>query len=351
MTSWPWAREFAPETTYLNTASMGLPPARTTAALSESLERWRLGRAQAADYDAVVEECRRAYATLLGVDARTVAIGSQASAMAGLVAASLPGSARVLVAAGDFTSVTFPFFAQAPRGIDVREVPLDRLADAVEPGVALVAVSAVQSADGALLDLDRLRRACRAVGAEILLDLTQAAGWWRGDVTDVAYTVCSGYKWLLAPRGTGYLTVRADLTDAVVPHQAGWFAGEDRWSSIYGAPLRLAADARRFDVSPAWHSWVGAAASLEVLAEIGPAARHSHATGLAARFCAGLGVAHDGSAIVSVTVDDDGVAALAAADVVVAARAGRTRFSFYVNNTEADVDRALDVLDGHVLPD
>jgi len=32
-------------------------------------------------------------------------------------------------------------------------------------------------------------------------------------------------------------------------------AGDDPWSSIYGGPLRLASDARRFDVSPAGHAW------------------------------------------------------------------------------------------------
>ena len=33
---------------------------------------------------------------------------------------------------------------------------------------------------------------------------------------------------------------------------AGWYAGQHPWESIYGTPLRLAEDARRFDVSPAW---------------------------------------------------------------------------------------------------
>ena len=67
-----------------------------------------------------------------------------------------------------------------------------------------------------------------------------------------------GYKWLLSPRGTAYFTVRPEHMDEVVPHTAGWYAGHLPWESIYGTPLRLADDARRFDVSPAWHCWVGA---------------------------------------------------------------------------------------------
>ena len=75
-----------------------------------------------------------------------VAQGASASMFIGLVAASLPDGARVLVADGDFTSVLFPFAAQSGRGVTVESVPLDRLiADALDARHNLVAVSAVQS--------------------------------------------------------------------------------------------------------------------------------------------------------------------------------------------------------------
>jgi hypothetical protein len=45
-----------------------------------------------------------------------------------------------------------------------------------------------------------------------------------------------------------------------VPLAAGWYAGPDPWTTVYGLPLRLAADARALDVSPAWLGHVGAAA-------------------------------------------------------------------------------------------
>ena len=50
------------------------------------------------------------------------------------------------------------------------------------------------------------------------------------------------------------------------PAGAGWYAGQDVWASVYGPAMRLADDARRFDVSPAWLSWVGAAPVLEAFA-------------------------------------------------------------------------------------
>jgi selenocysteine lyase/cysteine desulfurase len=54
----------------------------------------------------------------------------------------------------------------------------------------LVAVSAVQSADGSRF----------------------------------AYVVCSAYKWLLSPRGTAFPAVRPDAGERLTPHTARWYA-------------------------------------------------------------------------------------------------------------------------------
>ncbi len=345
------AGEFAAETTYLDTATYGLPPRRSFEALQAALGEWRAGRARAAAYDDDVARGRAAFARLVGVDPSLVAIGTTASSLVGLVAASLPAGAQVLTATGDFTSVLFPFHVQAgrpDRRITVREAPLDRLAEAVDEHTTVVAVSAVQSADGRLADLDDIVAACAGTGTRVLLDLTQAAGWLPVDAGRVAYTVTAGYKWLLAPRGTAYLTVQRELLDDLVPVSAGWYAGADRWSSIYGGPLRLADDARRFDLSPAWLSWVGAAPSLDLLEAVGSRTRHAHALELANRFCAGAGLPPTASAIVSVDADAEAPGRMVAATVAGSVRAGRLRLSFHVCNTTADVDRALEALAGHV---
>jgi selenocysteine lyase/cysteine desulfurase len=342
--------EFDADVIYLNTATLGLPPRRSWDALQAALAEWRAGAAKATDYDAPLARARRTYGALVGVDPQLVAVGSQVSVFAGLIAASLPNGAEVLTATGDFTSILFPFHVQAARGIAVKEVPLERLPDAVTKDTSLVSVAAVQSADGRVADLDALRRACAATGTRVLLDTTQAIGWLPIDADQFDYTVCGGYKWLLAPRGTAYLTVRRDLLDDVVPHTAGWYAGADPWSSIYGTPLRLATDARRFDVSPAWHSWVGAAPALDLLSEIGTAALHAHSLGLANRFRAGVGLPAGDSAIVSSIGDQEVPDLMRAANIVGVARAGRLRLSFHLSTSEQDVDRAIDALSGHLHP-
>ena len=79
--------EFAPEVTYLNTATLGLPPRRGLAAVSAALDEWHAGTADPATYDQPLEAARRDYAALVGVAPTSVAVGSQVSVFAGLVAA------------------------------------------------------------------------------------------------------------------------------------------------------------------------------------------------------------------------------------------------------------------------
>ena len=345
---WPWAEHFAPDGPYFATATSGLPPRRTVEAMDAVLEDWRRGLLDATAFDPVIAKARDLYAALTGVHPATVAIGHQVSPLVGLVAASVPDGSEILTAAGEFTSVTFPFAAQTERGIAVTEVPLDGLADAVHAGLDLVVVSAVQSSDGRLADLDAIATAADEHGVDVLVDLTQAAGWLPVDAGRFAYTVCGAYKWLLSPRGTAFLTVREDRLPAITPGQAGWYAGRRPWESIYGLPLRLADDARRLDVSPAWFSWVGTHASMRFLTDVGVDVLHRHALEAQTAFARAAGLEPVPSAIVSLDADDSVPWLLADAGATASVRAGRLRLSFHVNNTVAEAEELGRLLRGHV---
>jgi selenocysteine lyase/cysteine desulfurase len=336
---------FSPETTYLNTATYGLPPRTAFEAYAAAADDWRHGRTGFDGWDRSVGAARAAFARLAGMDTGDVAVGAAVSAFAGLVAAALPSGARVVCAEGDFTSVLFPFLAQERRGVGVEVVPLDRIAEALDAHHDLVAVSAVQSADGRIADLDALAAAAAHHGVRTFVDTTQAMGWLPVDCARFDYTACAGYKWLLSPRGTAYFTVRPERREELVPHAAGWYAGEDVPSSYYGAPLRLARDARRFDLSPAWLNWVGAAPALALLEHVGIDKIYAHDVRLAGRLRDGLGVEPYDSAIVSFAgAAPDAAERLRAAGVMAAGRGGALRFSCHLYTTERDVDRALEVL-------
>ncbi|MEU3982648.1 aminotransferase class V-fold PLP-dependent enzyme [Streptomyces sp. NPDC026672] len=340
--------EFAPRSTYLNTASNGLLPARTVTALHEAALMRAEGRPLRPLHEDV-ESCRAAYARLTGVPATRVAAGASVAAHTGVIAASLPAGAEVLTAEDDFTSVLNPFHVRGD--LKVRAVPLERIAESVRPGTALVAVSAVQSADGRLADLPTLREAAHEHGARTYVDFSQAAGWLPVDADAYDFTATVSFKWLFGPHGAAFLTVPEDL-GGLVPVLAGWVAGEAPWDSCYGPVAELAHSARRFDLTHALFTYAGLRRSLELIGELGVSALHAHAVGLADRFRAGLaGLGHEpvpapGSAIVSVPGLGSRQPGLSAAGIEVSDRAGHLRAAFHLYNTTADVDRLLDALSG-----
>jgi selenocysteine lyase/cysteine desulfurase len=328
---------------HLDAATSGVPPLAAAAAMRAAVDAWAEGRIDGPSYDDSVERSRQAFARLVGTEPRDVAQGSQVSVFAGLIAASLASGARVLAAEGDFTSILFPFHAQQARGIHVREVALDALVDAIDARTDLVAVSAVQSANGRLVDLEALAAAADHHGASVLLDATQACGWLPVDATRFAYVVAGAYKWLCSPRGTALMAIRPDALDRLTPHAAGWYAAADPWAACYGGPLRLPRTARRLDVSPAWACWAGTAPALELLADLGVEAIRAHDLALAQRLRDGLGLEPYPSAIV--VVDHPGAEdALNHAGVRASTRAGRVRLSCHLPATATDVDLATTAL-------
>ena len=174
--------------------------------------------------------------------------------------------------------------------------------------------------------------------------------WLPVDAGRFDVLVCAAYKWLLSPRGTAFLTVRPERLADLTPAAAGWYAGHDVWDSIYGGPLRLADDARRLDVSPAWLAWVGAAPALRTILEVGVDAIHRHDLGLSDRFCDAMDLPRAGSAIVSVATTDAQAEVLHAAGIRASVRAGRLRICFHLYNDEADVDAAVAALRGGARP-
>jgi selenocysteine lyase/cysteine desulfurase len=263
------------------------------------------------------------------------------SELVGSVVTALPAGSRVVVPDVEFTSALFPLLVQ--ERLDVRTVPPAQLAEAVSEGVDAAVFSAVQMSSGQVADLEAILAAAASVNALTICDATQAVGWLPLDAARLYALVCGAYKWLMSPRGSAFLTVSERLLDQVVPHSAGWFAGEDVHASYFGPPLRLAHDARRLDVSPAWFSWVGTLPALEAVEQIGVETIHEHDVRLANRFRAGLGLQPSDSAIVSVDVPD-AAQRLERSGIIAALRGGRLRTSWHVYNDDSDVDQVVDAL-------
>ena len=335
---------------YLDSATYGLPPKATTRALRAALDGWRDGSARwIEDWDLEGEACRRLLAGMIGAGERDVSLQPAVSVASALVATAVPDGGEVLLAEGDFTSVTYPFVAAAETGrIRWRAVPFEHLAESMTHETSMVAVSVVQSADGRLADLSALRSACDTNDVRLYVDASQALGMLPLDVHSprIDYLSAVGYKWLCCPRGTAWLYVHPDLHHEPWPVAASWRGGDDPYGRFYGTDLGLAIDAARFDVSLAWHAWVGARHSLETLLSIDEETRFRLGHDAACAFAEGLDLPEPATNIVTLKVrgGDEALRVLETEGIRVAGRAGKVRVAFHLYNTVDEAERAASVL-------
>jgi selenocysteine lyase/cysteine desulfurase len=335
--------EFREPRGYLAVASIGLPPDSAVAAMRADLAAWEAADRDPQGYDPVIARTRDSFASLVGVPASRVAIGSQTSVLAALVAAAAPEGAEVLVPDGDFSSIEFPFL-QRP-GIRVRVVPLEALADEVSDDTWLVVFSLVQSATGIVADVDGILEAAARHDTYTFCDLTQAAGVLPVDASRFDVTVCHTYKWLCSPRGVAFLTLSERFDPLLTPLQAGWYAGDDVWTSTYGPAMHLATDARRFDVSPAWQAWIGAEPAIALFAGLDIAEVWAWTSGLGDALCEAVGIPAQRQAIVTWPDASGGdLKKLIDSGIRVSGRAGRLRASFHLWNDLSDVEAVARVL-------
>jgi selenocysteine lyase/cysteine desulfurase len=338
---------FHPEAglTYLDTATYGLPPEPTIRAMREAEDAWQAGTGVWVDWDREAERARAAFGRLIGAPAASVALMPSVSVGVGIVVAALQPGDRVVVPAADFTSVLFPLLVARERGVEVLEVDdVERLIDAVTPGTALVALSLVQMQTGQVPPIRDVVERAEAVGAQVLLDATHGIPFVPlDDVIDrIDYVAVAAYKHLLCPRGVAFLVVRDDHIGRLPPILSNWRSSDAPYARFFGGPLTLADGAARFDVSFGWITWLGAAASLELLVDWQVAGALDEPVALARDLAARLGIEWGGSTLVCPQIDDaERVrATLAEHRIKAAFRGTAIRFSTHVYNETADVERA-----------
>jgi len=336
---------------YLDTASYGLPPLATVRALEGALRAWQQASVQWPEWDRAGEDCRALAAAVLDAEPDEVSLLPAASVGVGVVAASLGAGDEVVVPDDEFRSLLMPLLAaKQARGVRVRRVPFHALAESVRPTTTLVATSHVQSNGGALQDVEAVAAAAREHGAAVIVDATHSAGIVRLDARRLGIdcVVAAAYKHLLCPRGVAFMRLAADGKLRPAPFLAGWRATADPYSTYFGGTLDdLAAGAARYDVSLAWHPWVGARESLRTLTAVDAEARERHAVGLATEAAEALGVRPTGSSILGVgvtTPPDETRRLLGEAGIAAGFPAGQVRFSFHVYSTREDVDLLVETV-------
>jgi L-cysteine/cystine lyase len=278
-------------TAYLNAGTAGPWPAAATRAAADVMagaeREGRLG-AYGTGRRELSALLRDAYAALLGAAPEDVALTTSTSDGIARVVAGLDLGAgdEVLTSVGEHPGLLGPLGAlRAQRGVEVREVPLARVADEVGPRTRLVACSHVHWATGELAPA-----ALGSLDVPVLLDGAQGVGAVPVDVRALgcAFYAGSGQKWLCGPLGLGMLWVHPEWRDRVAPRGPSFVNFASPTDALDPATA-LHPDARRFDATSIGTERLAAGlAAHDVLAGAGWDAVHERAAMLAARLADAL---------------------------------------------------------------
>jgi selenocysteine lyase/cysteine desulfurase len=360
---------------YLNAASYTPLPLATLEAGRAAVAR--KGRPWLIDNDFAAQQydrTRKAAARLINADAADVALVPSISYGVATVAKIIPvpSGSRVIVLKDDHSSPVLEWTTRARDGqftVDTVQGPSDHdwtsaVLETIErpgtPPVAIVSISSVHWADGAMLDIAAIARAVRARGAVFLIDATQGAGVLDLDVRtlDPDFVVFPTYKWLLGPYGRAFIYVAKRHQTGIPLEQTSYGRKAVRAEQdVYFTDTNYVSDARRFDMGERDHfiSMEMASIGMEMMADWGAQAVGARLGALTVRLAAGLDDALRAGEVSFPQAKvrtphilslgfPDGVPKglmqnLAAQKIYVAPRLGRLRVSPHVYNDEADIDR------------
>lgn len=228
------------------------------------------------------EAVRTAMAALLCANPDEIAVTASASAGINALASALDFSGprnKVVVSDFEFPTNAQIWHAQEKRGAKIVHVPiagdgyipLDNFAALIDEQTQLVAVTQICFRNGARLDIEGIARLAHAKGAKMMVDCYQAVGAVDIDVKalDVDFAVGGMLKYLLGTAGIGFLYVRKELIETLLPTHSGWFAQANIFAMDIFAN-RPSPTARRFEAgTPPVPNAYAAEAGLKFILEVG----------------------------------------------------------------------------------
>jgi selenocysteine lyase/cysteine desulfurase len=366
--------EIPEEIAYLNCAYMSpqLRSAREIGdrALSRKSRPWEI---TPDDFFEDAEKTRALFARLVGGEAEGVALIPSVSYGIAVAAANVrvePGES-ILILEDQFPSNVYSWRELAQRsGAELVTVlrPADHdwtsaVLRYLDENVAVVSVPNCHWTDGSLVDLARVGERARQVGAALVVDAIQSLGAHPLDVAEVGpdFLVASAYKWLLGPYGVGFMHISEEYREGA-PIEHNWInrRGSEDFSGLVAYEDAFQPGARRYDVGERSNfvllpmanealrqilDW-GVENVSETIGEltdlIEEQARERNIEAIPAksraRHMVGLRL---GSA-----VPEDLAARLARERVFVSVRGESVRVSPHLYNTERDVRRLFEVIEG-----
>ncbi|MBB5253459.1 aminotransferase class V-fold PLP-dependent enzyme [Sulfurisphaera ohwakuensis] len=153
----------------------------------------------------------------------------------------------------EFPAVTYPFFKLKKKNIKIVIVKPrlenfeDDLLSSISKKTRLIAISHVSFNTGVKLDIKKISKEAKSVGAYTLVDIIQSAGATEVNVKDfdIDFAVAGGYKWLMGPQGSGFMYVKKGLIED--PPFYGWRSSSN-YLDFNSENFMLEKGPRRFEI-------------------------------------------------------------------------------------------------------
>ena len=358
---------------YLNACSLGPLPRAGQAALEAYAAAWLEKGTPAwnSDWMPTLGRLRERVAELLHAPTGSTAIAPSVSIALSALSSGLPlppGRDKVLIGVLDFPTIGHQWLSRPEFEVefvpseDGMTIPPEAFAERIDGRTALVMTTHLFYTTGYLQDVQAIAAAAHRAGALCVIDGYQTVGCVPVDVREIGCDAYAGgsLKWLSGGPGTAFMTVRPELLPDTRPHGTGWLATSDPFSFTL-QELSFAADARRLE-SGTWPvpSHYAALAGLELVLEVGVESiqeRLRDLTGYILDRCDEADVRtftprerERRCGVVTLECDhpEEAEARLLEHGVIVDWRPGRVRLSPHWCVTEAELERAMDLVLRHV---
>lgn len=225
--------------TYLNSAAIH-PVGTFATRAAEQLLAFRSHGAGAGRADFGVDkqqDLKRRFGQLINATPNEIAFTSSTSDGENIVVMGLDlprrASARgsgarpnVVIDELHFTTSLYMYKELEKQGLELRivkhrnwAIDVNDMDRAIDKNTRLVSLALVSNVNGFMHDCRSISALAHARGAYVFADVIQAVGAVPIDVKalGIDFAAAGTYKWLMGERGLGFLYVRADLQDAVLP--------------------------------------------------------------------------------------------------------------------------------------
>ncbi len=285
------ARKYFPLTDkqlYLNHAASSPLSLRVTESIQDFLHRRSSEKAD--DYKRDFEEAnslRENISYLIKTEPERIALTSNTTHGINILASGLSweDGDEVLISEMEFPANVYPYLNLEKKGVKIRwmpaadgRLPLEYITKFVNTRTKVLYISYIQYLNGYKADLQSIGNFCKENDIIFIVDGIQGLGAFQVnlEMMHIDALATGGHKWLMSPKGSGFLFVSENLQGHISQSHLGWLSVE-RPFEFHNHEQSLSPTAQRYELAtPNQIGIYGMNAAIDLIREVGVANISKH---------------------------------------------------------------------------